>query len=544
MAGSVTAETKLSTPRCMGSSRGPPAPTATVKRSTTSQPDRRTTDRRTAVHTVVTDVAVPWAGINWSGQLPVRGDDDAPPGAPRRAAGDRRRAPQLHALGSRHSFTAVADSAELVSLEAMTSTDIAVARRPAHGHRRRRDPLRRARRGAADEGLALHNLASLPHISVAGAVATATHGSGVGNGNLATAVAALELVTSSGELAAPPAATPTSTAWSSAWARSGRRHPGDPRRRAGLRRAAARVRTPALGGPVRALRGDHRRPATASASSRCSADDIDMVWVKFRDRRPRAAGRRPVRCGARHGRPAPGPRHRPDARHPAARPPRARGRTGCRTSGWASPRATATRSSPSTCSPAPHAVAALEARPPPRRPDPAAAADLRDPHHRRRPALDEHAYGQDAVAFHFTWRQAQPEVEACWSDLEARALAARRPPALGQALPRRRRDAAPRYPRHADFVDLVQRLDPRGAFRNAWLERHVLGGIAPRPLPVPVPRDGAGRGRRRQLPLEKAASKAAAGGSKASRRTNSSASGAPTSRSIPASSHSTEIGPS
>src|SRR4051795_5071385 len=51
-----------------------------------------------------------------------------------------------------------------------------------------------------DEGLALHNLASLPHISVAGAVATATHGSGVGNGNLATAVAALELVTSDGEL--------------------------------------------------------------------------------------------------------------------------------------------------------------------------------------------------------------------------------------------------------------------------------------------------------------------------------------------------------
>ena len=48
--------------------------------------------------------------------------------------------------------------------------------------------------------MALHNLASLPHISVAGAVATATHGSGDANGNLATAVAALELVTSSGEL--------------------------------------------------------------------------------------------------------------------------------------------------------------------------------------------------------------------------------------------------------------------------------------------------------------------------------------------------------
>ncbi len=44
------------------------------------------------------------------------------------------------------------------------------------------------------------NLASLPHISVAGACATATHGSGVGNGNLATSVSEVELVTAEGEL--------------------------------------------------------------------------------------------------------------------------------------------------------------------------------------------------------------------------------------------------------------------------------------------------------------------------------------------------------
>ncbi|MFI7427460.1 FAD-binding protein [Micromonospora sp. NPDC049836] len=50
------------------------------------------------------------------------------------------------------------------------------------------------------DGYALANLASLPHISVAGAVATATHGSGRANGNLATAVAALELVTADGGL--------------------------------------------------------------------------------------------------------------------------------------------------------------------------------------------------------------------------------------------------------------------------------------------------------------------------------------------------------
>jgi xylitol oxidase len=50
------------------------------------------------------------------------------------------------------------------------------------------------------KGFALHNLASLPHISVAGACATATHGSGVKNGNLASAVSALELVTANGEI--------------------------------------------------------------------------------------------------------------------------------------------------------------------------------------------------------------------------------------------------------------------------------------------------------------------------------------------------------
>ena len=50
------------------------------------------------------------------------------------------------------------------------------------------------------EGVALHNTASLPHITVAGACSTGTHGSGDGNGNLATAVVGLELVTADGEM--------------------------------------------------------------------------------------------------------------------------------------------------------------------------------------------------------------------------------------------------------------------------------------------------------------------------------------------------------
>lgn len=50
-----------------------------------------------------------------------------------------------------------------------------------------------------DNGYALHNLASLPHISVAGGVATATHGSGVHNGNLSSAVTGMEFITAAGD---------------------------------------------------------------------------------------------------------------------------------------------------------------------------------------------------------------------------------------------------------------------------------------------------------------------------------------------------------
>ena len=50
------------------------------------------------------------------------------------------------------------------------------------------------------QGFALHNLASLPHISVAGSIITATHGSGVNNGNLSTAVRGLEMVIADGSI--------------------------------------------------------------------------------------------------------------------------------------------------------------------------------------------------------------------------------------------------------------------------------------------------------------------------------------------------------
>ena len=79
-------------------------------------------------------------------------------------------------------------------------------------------------------------------------------------------------------------------------------------------------------------------------------------------------------------------------------------------------------------------------------------------------------YGRDSVGFHFTWANEPAARDPRWShDVEA-ALAPFDPrPHWGKLFV-----GAPRYERAADFAALAERLDPRGAFRNAWLERHVL----------------------------------------------------------------------
>jgi xylitol oxidase len=107
---------------------------------------------------------------------------------------------KLKALGTRHSFNDIADTlGDIISLEHFNKI-VALDRE----HRTvtveagvRYGQLARWLHG---EGYALHNLASLPHISVAGACSTATHGSGDNHGNLATAVSAMELVTADGVL--------------------------------------------------------------------------------------------------------------------------------------------------------------------------------------------------------------------------------------------------------------------------------------------------------------------------------------------------------
>ena len=136
---------------------------------------------------------------NWAGNLTYSTDHLLTPASIDEVRQAVKSCAKLRALGTRHSFNAIADSTKnQISLKQLDSIDIdekartvTVGAGVTYG---KLAPVIEAR------GYALHNLASLPHISVAGAISTATHGSGIQNGNLATAVAALEIVTADGEI--------------------------------------------------------------------------------------------------------------------------------------------------------------------------------------------------------------------------------------------------------------------------------------------------------------------------------------------------------
>jgi xylitol oxidase len=83
-------------------------------------------------------------------------------------------------------------------------------------------------------------------------------------------------------------------------------------------------------------------------------------------------------------------------------------------------------------------------------------------------------YGQDTIGIHFTWKPDQQAVERVLVDVE-RALASFAPrPHWGKVFLAGAAEIAPLYERLPDFVRLADRLDPRGAFRNRWLESRIL----------------------------------------------------------------------
>jgi xylitol oxidase len=382
-------------------------------------------------------------------------------------------ASRVRVLGSRHSFTGIADSSELLSLDGLPA-DVVVDR--AAGTVSFSAGLRYGELAEAlqAEGVALANLASLPHISVAGAVATATHGSGDANGNLATAVAGLEIVTSSGELLT-----------------ASRGDADFDGLVVGLGALGAVTRItldvePAYEVRQRVFEGlawsalleqfDEITTAGYSVSVFTRwGEAIDQVWVKGRvtDAPERARG---DLCGAIA---ATVERHPILGLDPVNCSPQL-GVPGLWSDRLPHFRMGFTPSSGQELQseylvPRRHAATAIQA--------------LRGLAEVVRPVLQvselrtvaadrlwmSPQYRQDTIAIHFTWKpepdavqRALVEVEAALQPMEAR-------PHWGKLFLAGAEAIAPLYQRLPDFTVLVDRLDPRGAFGNAWLDTHVLG---------------------------------------------------------------------
>jgi alditol oxidase len=410
---------------------------------------------------------------NWAGNYTYRAPTLHRPTSLEQVREIVAKAAKVRVIGSRHSFNDIADSDELLTLAAIPP-DVSVDRQAGTisfgaglTYGRLTDDLNA-------HGLALHNLASLPHISVAGAVATATHGSGDRNGNLATAVAGLELVTSAGEIV-----------------RTARGDPDFDGMVVGLGALGAVTRLtldvePAYEARQRVFEGlewtmlfDHFDEIMSDGYSVSVFTRwgplVDMVWLKSRvtelpesvradlfgavassvDRHP-ILGIDPVNCSPQLGRPGAWSERLPHFR------------MGFMPS-------TGDELQSEYLLPRRHAVPAIEA--------------LRELSDRIRPLLQvceirtiaadrlwmSGEYGRDTVAFHFTWRPDQQHVETLLVDLEAALAPFDARPHWGKLFAARADAIARLYERLPDFVRLVERLDPRGAFRNAWFEARVMG---------------------------------------------------------------------
>jgi xylitol oxidase len=157
-----------------------------------------------AISTPVLSPIISWAGTdklkNWAGNVIYGTGNFYSVTSLEQAQDFVRKHSRMKVLGTRHCFNHIADSTEnFLSLRSMAQAPVLDAQArtvtiPANMSYGQLSPY------LQEHGFALHNLASLPHISVAGACSTATHGSGEKSGNLSTAVSALEMITASGDI--------------------------------------------------------------------------------------------------------------------------------------------------------------------------------------------------------------------------------------------------------------------------------------------------------------------------------------------------------
>jgi alditol oxidase len=406
---------------------------------------------------------------NWAGNYEYRARVQHRPASIDQAQEIIARAERIRVLGSRHTFTSIADSDELISLDLLP---IEVEVSPDEGAVTVPGAIRYGELAPMLEqhGLGLANLASLPHISVAGAIATATHGSGERNGNLATSVRALELIRSDGEL--------TTCA---------RGDPDFDGIVVGLGTVGALTRVTLDVEPTylvhqrvyehlswEALR-EHFDEIVGGAYSVSAftlwGEDVDQVWVKSRE---------PDHPDALFGAtPADGERHPIPGLDPANCTP-GLGKAGPWFERLPHFRMGFTPSSGEEIQseylvPRTHAVDAIEAI----RRLASSIRPLLQISEIRTVAADRlwmsPQYARESLGIHFTWRREQDAVERVLREIE-RALGpfdAR--PHWGKLFLMGASELAPRYERSDDFQALLARLDPRGAFRNDWLDKHLLG---------------------------------------------------------------------
>ena len=373
------------------------------------------------------------------------------------------REPRLRALGSRHSFTDLADTpGVLVSLEDLAGSptlDGDVVRVPGG--------MRYGELAAwlQERGRALPNLASLPHISVAGAVATGTHGSGVGNGSLATSVTALEIVDGRGDLVRLEARSPDFDG-----AVVGIGTLGIVTHLELLTSPTYQIAQTVHDGLTYADLREHLTEILSAAYSVSIftrwADEPDgsvgRVWVKSRSTTPEIPGTVPA-TQPRHVVPGldpapcteqlgvPGPWHE---RLPHFRLEFQPSVGAELQSEYLVPFDRAQE--------AVDAVRSLADR----------VRPLLQVGEIRAVAADElwlsPAYGTDTLALHFTWNADPAGVRALLPDLEQRLPAGTRPH-WGKLFAAT--DPGAGFPRWDDFKDLVRRFDPDRRFWNAWLAR-------------------------------------------------------------------------
>lgn len=414
---------------------------------------------------------------NWAGNIPYRAARLHRPETVEQVQELVARSRTLKALGTRHSFNDIADTTEdLVSLEhldGVTALDRARRTVTVGGGIRYGDLCRHL----DHEGFALHNLASLPHISVAGACATATHGSGDRNANLATAVSALEMVTADGTRVA--------------LCREHEAFPGAVVGLGGLGIVteltldivpAFEMRQDVYENLPFAQLEDHFDAITASAYSVSLFTDwqterVLQVWRKSRvsaDGDASGFETEPEWFGATL---ATGPRH-PIAGMPTENCTEQRGVSGPWHERLPHFRMEFTPSSGEELQseylvPRRHAVAALRAISELRE----HLAPLLQISEVRTVAADDlwmsPCYRQDCVAFHFTWIKDWPAVRELLPLLEERLAPFDARPHWGKLFTTSPAHLQSLYPRLADFVRLLRRHDPGGKFNNAFLGRNI-----------------------------------------------------------------------